>query len=171
MNAEVQRIIVSWWEVGCRNSGSMGVGASKVLIMFYSLAGAIGWVVFILFVIVVVQLLSHVKLFMVPWTVAHQARARDQTHISSIGRQILYHWAIGFVKCTYIFYVLFCTCDNFYSLKIELSRQEWMSRGLESDKSKLCSPLPGKLVRTGQPTPVFFPGESWGQRSLEGYSP
>ena len=42
MNAEVQRIIVSWWEVGCRNSGSMGVGASKVLIMFYSLAGAIG---------------------------------------------------------------------------------------------------------------------------------
>ena len=38
MNAEVQRMIVSWWEVGCGNSGSMEVGAPKVLIMFYSLA-------------------------------------------------------------------------------------------------------------------------------------
>ena len=35
------------------------------------------------------------------------------------------------------------------------------------------SPWFGKTPwrRTGQPTPVFLPGESHGQRSLEGYSP
>ena len=63
------------------------------------------------------QSLSHIQLFMTPWTVARQAplslgflrqeylewfaisssressQFRDGTHISCIGRQILYHWA------------------------------------------------------------------------------
>ena len=65
---------------------------------------------------VVVSLLSRVQLFVTPWTVARQAplsvilparilervaisfcggssRPRDQTHVSCIGRWILYHWA------------------------------------------------------------------------------
>ena len=69
MNAEVQRVVVSWWGMGRNNSGSMGMGASKVLVTFYSLAWVIGSWVFILLL---------------------------------------------FVKCTYTFYALFCTCDTFY---------------------------------------------------------
>ena len=32
-------------------------------------------------------------------------------------------------------------------------------------------PESGRSPRGGQPTPVFLPGESHGQRSLEGYGP
>ena len=31
--------------------------------------------------------------------------------------------------------------------------------------------IPGSGISPGQPTPVFLPGESHGQRSLVGYSP
>ena len=69
-------------------------------------------------VVVAAQSLYHVWLFVTPWTVAHQAplsvgfprqehwsalpfpslgnlphRPRDKTHISWIGRPMLYHWA------------------------------------------------------------------------------
>ena len=50
--------------------------------------------------------------------------------------------------------------------------------GDSDDKESICSTvglgsLPGTLPwrRAWQPTPVFWPGESHGQRSLEGCSP
>ena len=58
---------------------------------------------------VVVKYLSHIQLFVSPWTIACQAslsvgwvtisfsrgsfQPRDRTHVSCIGRQILYHLA------------------------------------------------------------------------------
>ena len=40
-------------------------------------------------------------------------------------------------------------------------------------KSRGCNPWVGKIPwrKTWQPTPVFLPGESHGQRSLMGYGP
>ena len=85
--------------------------------------------------LVVFQLLSHVWLFVAPWTVAHQAHLsmgfsrqkywsvaisfcrgsswpRDPTCVSCIGKQILYHWATREAPFSYfpVFYneLLWC---------------------------------------------------------------
>ena len=65
-------------------------------------------------------------------------------------------------------------------MRIEnLTTAIWASRWL-SGKESACQcrrhrfdPWIGKILgrRKWQPTPVFLPGESQGQRSLEGYSP
>ena len=48
---------------------------------------------------------------------------------------------------------------------VETSSQE----GLDGGKSSVA--LVGKWRRQWHPTPVLLPGESYGQRSLVGYSP
>jgi len=63
------------------------------------------------------------------------------------------------------------TSLNFYLLISEVGRYPtpWMVEQIEGDQ------IPFKTVtslkRKWQPTPVFLPGESHGQRSLPGYSP
>ena len=72
--------------------------------------------------------------------------------------------------CIYFF------CINIYAFYIYMCRLPWWF----SDKDSAChclrcgfDPWVGKIPwrRKWQPTPVFLPGESHGQRSLGGYSP
>ena len=60
------------------------------------------------------------------------------------------------------------------AIKLALIPSQWCS-GKESRRHKICGfdPWVGKIPwrRKWQPTPVFLPGESHGQRGPEGYSP
>ena len=50
---------------------------------------------------------------------------------------------------------------------------QWLKKFACSVKEAIFNPWVGKVtwMRAWQPTPVFFPGESHGQRSLANYSP
>ena len=115
--------------------------------------------------------------FVIPWTVAHQAplsmgfprqeywtrvssQPRDRTHISCIGRRVLYQWATN-------------------GSPVE-DQSIWLEYGGSEVKASACNAgdlglIPGSggfpWRRKWQPTPVFLPGEFDGQRSLVGYSP
>ena len=122
---------------------------------------------------------------------------RDQTHVSCIGRWILYHWAtrealiwllmfwafyffqlywgiLDKYNCTYLKYVTW-----WFHFKRPYCEHLGLPRWL-SAKESACQcrrhgfdPWVGRIPwrRKCQPTPVFLPGKSHGQRSLAGYSP
>ena len=73
-----------------------------------------------------------------------------------------------------LFSLLFTLC-NFYYPNFRLGLPLWLS-GKESTcqcRRQGFSPWVGKILwrRKWQPIPVFLPGKSQGQRSLEGYRP
>ena len=120
----------------------------------------------------VCQLLSRVRLSATPWTVAHQAPLSMEFYRQE-------HWS-G---------LPFPSPEDLPDPGIKPGSPELLADSLPSEppgKSKLklknnCrrhkrhsfDPWVRKLPwrRKWQPTPVFLPGESHGQRSLVGYSP
>ena len=54
-------------------------------------------------------------------------------------------------------------------MKVKESERAGLKLNIQKTKIMASSPMPWR--RAWQPTPVFLPGESHGQRSLVGYSP
>ena len=74
--------------------------------------------------------------------------------------------------CSIILFKVFTSLGHL-KLPIHHKRLPWWLSGKESACSTRFRPWVGKIPwrRKWQPTPVFLPGESHGQRSLMGYSP
>ena len=128
--------------------------------------------------------LSHVQLFVIPWTIVHgilQARIlewvavpfsrgssqpRDQTQVSRIAGGFFTSWA---TRESHIYH---CTCIYHWGT---LGLPRWLSGKESTCQCRRCTlnPWVRKILwrRKWQPSPVFFPLKSHGQRSLEGYSP
>ena len=121
-----------------------------------------------------VKSLSRVRLFATPWTVAHQASP-------SIGFSRQEYWSglpvpsPGDLPDPGIE-------PRSPALRAEALTSEPAELTLMTSKESACNTgdtrdagsIPGRKIpwrRAWQPTPVFSPGESQGQRSLAGYSP
>ena len=112
-----------------------------------------------------VKLLSRVRLFATPWTVAYQSPPWDSPGKST---------GVG---CHFLLQGIFLTHGS--NPGLQHSRQ--MLKPLSHQGSPICwkcgihefTPWVGKILwrRKWQTTPVFLPGKSHGQRSLMGYSP
>ena len=78
----------------------------------------------------------------------------------------------SFVKDKMIFRLLFCI-EVWYSFLGGAGSKEHACQSRRLNKRCGFNPWVGKIPgrRAWQPTPVFLPGESHGQRSLAGYSP
>ena len=142
-------------------------------------------------------MLSHVQFFATLWTVAHQAPLSmgffRQEYWSRlpfsppgdlpdpgiepvspcIGRQILYHWATWeapiLEKKLKTLYIHIYKTKGFPG---GASGKETACQGRRCERHGFNAWV-GKISwrRAWQPTPVFWPGESHGQRSLGGYNP
>ena len=116
------------------------------------------------------QLLSCIPLFATPWTTAHQAlcpwdysgkNTGTGCHTLLQGSFPTQGSNLGLPHCKWILYHLnHCICLR---LSRECSSEEVFVRGFQVGK------IPQR--RAEQPTPVFLPAKSRGQRSLAGYSP
>ena len=72
--------------------------------------------------------------------------------------------------------VVTCICISFFIAELHFTGLPWWLSGKESTcQCRRCGfgPWVGKIPwrKKWQPTPVFLPGQSHEQRSLEGYSP
>ena len=82
-----------------------------------------------------------------------------------------YNRAVFYLLITYVLVTVR------YNLKIHFSQEELVVKNAFANAGDMrCrfNPWVGKRLpwrRAWQPTPVFLPGESHGQRSLVGYSP
>ena len=126
-----------------------------------------------------VKLLSHVRLLATPWTATYQAPL-------SMGFSRQEYWsgvAIAFSELIYWIIILcqaLAKCPTYFIVSIHPIRG---FPGGASGKEPACQcgrhrrhglhPRVGMIPwrRKCQPTPVFLPGESNGQRSLSGCSP
>ena len=110
------------------------------------------WVTHILTCVHVCELISRIQLFMTPWTVAHQAPL-----------------LMGFPKQEYwsglLLQGLFLTQGSNPGLLHLLHMEQINMLGFKPWVRKIL------WKREWLPTPVFLPGKSHGQRSLENYSP
>ena len=93
------------------------------------------------------RLLSHVRLFVTPWTAVHQAPL----------------------------YMKFSRQEYWSGLPLPTPLSRWLSAKEFACQCRRCKfdPWVGKIPwrRKWQPTSVFLPGKSHEQRSLAGYSP
>ena len=121
---------------------------------------------------------------------------RDWTHVSCIGRQILYCWVTREAQlCSYTFiyrkkhYIYICNKIKYAFIfssvaqscltlcqTLQHARLPWWLSSKESTyqcRRHGFNPWVGKIPerRKWQLTPVFLPGKSHGQRSLVGQSP
>ena len=109
------------------------------------------------------------------------SQPRDWTQVSRIAGGFFTSWATGKPKNTYPFSRRSSQPRNQSGVSCIASRffTNWAIRETQTDWSRIhlqCrisgfDPWVGKIPwrRTWQPTPVFLPGETHGQRSLAGY--
>ena len=79
-----------------------------------------------------------------------------------------YKWSIIFKNCE----SLYCTPVTYMGFSGDTSEKEFACQCRRCERHRV-NPWAGKIPwrRAWQPTPVFLPGESHGQRGLAGYSP
>ena len=80
---------------------------------------------------------------------------------------------VSYCRCLTISWVSLSSCGYMYVLIASLGAQTVKSPPATKETAFGFDPWVGKIPwrRKWQPTAVFFPGESHGQRSLVGYSP
>ena len=139
-----------------------------------------------------VKSLSHVQLFATPWTVAYHAPPSLGFSRQECWSGLPFpspQWVIVFFIRHLLFWILICSvlihqrtnlfphlqkCTKFWGpVSTPMGLPKWLS-GKESAACRCgFDPWVGKISwsRKWQPTPVFLPGKSHGQRSLASYSP
>ena len=99
-----------------------------------------------------------VWLFVTPWTIQSMEFSRLNTGVDSLSRLLGIFPAQGSNQ-------VFCIAGGFFT--------SWVTREAHQCRRHGFSPWVGKIPqrRKRQPTPVYLPGKSHGQRILAGYSP
>jgi len=125
-------------------------------------------------VVAVVQLLSHVQLFLTPWTEPLQAPLSSAISQSSLKFMSIESMMLSnhIVLCLFLCLLpsVFPSIKVFSDSALHIRWPKYWSFSFSNSPSNAYS---GKIPwrRKWQPTPVFLPGKSHEQRSLAGYSP
>ena len=125
-------------------------------------------------IVAVVQLISHVQLFLTPWTVPLQAPLSSAISQSSFTFMPIESMMLSdhIVLCLSLLLLpsIFPSIKVFSESALHIRWPKYWSFSFSNSPSNEYS---GKIPwrRKWQPPPVFLPGKSHGQRSLVGYSP
>ena len=97
----------------------------------------------------------------------------DGTQVSHIAGGLFTGWATRVMILEYSQIKVLMSSFFHVNINLQASQVAWVVKNPPVNAGDVRDPWMGKIScrRTWQPTPVFLPGESRGQRSLAGYSP